>query len=74
MVRVVLPPLGPSAGVTKTRESNPSSVGLGLSPQLGVLEARTVRPVKPEQVPPPNGCLHNLCEHPRHLQERRSRR
>jgi hypothetical protein len=41
MVRVVLPPLGPSAGVTKTRESNPSSVGLGLSPQLGVLEAGT---------------------------------
>ena len=63
----VLPPSGPSVGVTDLEAPVYLLWGLGLSPQLGVLEAMNVSPVKPEQVPPPNGCLHSLCQHP-HLQ------
>jgi len=67
-------PIGSLGRSPRPRGSSPSSVGLGLSPQLGGVEAKNVRPVKRERVPLLNGCLHNLCGHPCHLQGRCSPR
>jgi hypothetical protein len=47
MVRVVLPQLGPSAGVTKLGGSNPSFEGLGT-----VISARRGRPEGKKRVGP----------------------